>query len=90
MMMRIKITDTLDLHGFDPIELPLLLEDYIDECRKRGFYQVRIIHGKGKGILRERVHALLRRNPEVAEFLLAPPHSGGWGATIVFLKRSSR
>lgn len=89
-MIRIKITDTLDLHGFDPNELPMLLEDYIDESLDRGFRQVRIIHGKGKGILRERVHSLIRRNPHVTDYMLAPPHNGGWGATIVYLKRSTK
>ena len=50
--------------------------------RKRGILQVRIIHGKGTGQLRERVHAILRRIPGVASFGLAPEASGGRGASV--------
>ena len=48
--------------------------------------QVRIIHGKGIGALRETVHAILRRMPEVVAFELAPGDLGGWGATVVVLR----
>lgn len=77
------ITGTLDLHLFQPREVDDLVPTYLDECRKRGILQVRIIHGKGIGQLRERVHAVLRRIPEVASFGLAPETMGGWGATVV-------
>ena len=80
------ITGTLDLHTFQPGEVGDLVPEYLDECRKRGILQVRIIHGKGTGQLRERVHAVLRRIPEVAAFGLAPAEAGGWGATVVELK----
>ena len=80
------ITGTLDLHLFKPAEVGDLVPEYLEECRKRGIRQVRIIHGKGTGQLRERVHSILRRNPEVATFSLAPAEAGGWGATVVDLK----
>ena len=80
------IDGTLDLHLFQPKEVGGLLPAYLEECRKRGILQVRIIHGKGTGQLRERVHAVLRRIPEVAAFGLAPAEAGGWGATVVELK----
>jgi DNA-nicking Smr family endonuclease len=80
------ITDTLDLHTFLPKEIPDLLEDYFLECRKAGIYSVRIIHGKGKGVLRERVFSLLRKSPFVASFQTAPPEAGGRGAVLVDLK----
>ncbi len=54
------ITGTLDLHLFQPREVDDLVPEYLAECRKRGILQVRIIHGKGTGQLRERVHAVLR------------------------------
>ena len=60
---------------------------YLEECRKRGNLQVRIIHGKGTGQLRERVHAVLRRIPSVISFGLAPEGMGGGGATVVQLNR---
>ena len=83
------ITGTLDLHLFKPSEVGDLVPTYLDECRKRGILQVRIVHGKGTGQLRERVHAILRRLPGVASFGLAPEGMGGWGATVVELERAS-
>lgn len=80
------ITGTLDLHLFRPKEVGDLLPEYLAECRKRGILQVRLIHGKGTGQLRERVHAILRRLPGVASFGLAPEGMGGWGATVVEMK----
>ncbi|MDD4118526.1 MAG: Smr/MutS family protein [Kiritimatiellae bacterium] len=80
------ITGTLDLHLFPPKEVGDLLPEYVAECRKRGIRQVRIIHGKGTGQLRERVHAILRRFPKVESFGLAPGVMGGWGATVVELE----
>ena len=80
------ITGTLDLHLFKPAGVGDLVPGYLEECRKRGILQVRIIHGKGTGQLRERVHAILKRLPDVASFGLAPAEAGGWGATVVELK----
>lgn len=80
------IDGTLDLHLFQPKEVGDLVPGYLDECRKRGILQVRIIHGKGTGQLRERVHAILRRIPEVVSFDLAQGAMGGWGATVVKLR----
>ena len=80
------IDGTLDLHLFKPAEVGDLVPGYLEECRKRGILQIRIIHGKGTGQLRERVHAILRRIPVVASFDLAPEGMGGWGATVVKLK----
>ena len=79
-------TGTLDLHLFQPREVDDLVPEYLTECRKRGILQVRIVHGKGTGQLRGRVHAVLRRIPRVAAFSLAPEGMGGWGATVVELK----
>jgi dsDNA-specific endonuclease/ATPase MutS2 len=62
---------------------------YLEQCRKRGILQVRIIHGKGIGALRETVHAVLRRTPGVVAFGLAPAELGGWGATVVELSVAS-
>jgi DNA-nicking Smr family endonuclease len=84
--VELAIDGELDLHTFHPSELAPLLQDYIDACRARGILTLRIIHGKGRGVLRDRVHVLLRRNPLVKEFRLAPPEAGGWGATLVVLE----
>ncbi len=87
--VRIPITGELDLHTFRPSEVAGLLEDYFAECRNKGLHTVRVIHGKGTGTLRETVHACLRRSSQVAGFRLGDEHSGGWGATLVELKKSA-
>jgi DNA-nicking Smr family endonuclease len=84
--VRIPITGELDLHTFPPREISSLLENYLKECAKLGRHEVRIIHGKGTGTLRETVHAWLRRSPLVVDFCLGNETSGGWGATIATLK----
>jgi DNA-nicking Smr family endonuclease len=85
--VKIPIVDSLDLHTFLPRDIPDLLEDYITECLKAGLFSVRIIHGKGKGVQKRRVQGLLRKNPLVISFTDAPPEAGGWGATLVELKK---
>lgn len=87
--VKILIADSLDLHTFLPREISDLLEDYLAECLKAGLYSIRIIHGKGKGIQKRRVQGCLHKNPLVISFKDAPPEAGGWGATLVELKRNS-
>lgn len=84
--VRIPITGELDLHTFRPAEIAPLLEDYFAECARVGIREVRVIHGKGIGTLRETVHACLRKSSRVASFRLGNEHSGGWGATLVTLR----
>ena len=84
--VKIPLEDWLDLHTFSPGEIPGLLEEYLGECRKKGFSRVRIIHGKGTGSLLRTVHAVLARLDEVESFSLAPLEAGGWGATVVRLR----
>ncbi len=85
--VEMPIDGVLDLHTFDPRQLPRLLDDYLEACREAGIYCVRVIHGKGSGVLRRRVHGLLERNRMVQAYRTAPPEAGGWGATLVELKR---
>ena len=85
-IIEFPIDGVLDLHTFSPKEIEPLLEDYLEECRRRGILEVRIIHGKGKGVQRRRVLAWLEGRPEIAAVTQAPPQRGGWGATIVHLK----
>jgi len=88
MAVRIPIEDWIDLHTFSPKEIPSLLEEYLGECQKKDFKEVRIIHGKGKGIQRSIVHSFLRKSPLVESFEMAPPEAGSWGATIAVLKKT--
>ena len=85
--IALPVDGVLDLHTFRPADAEDLVPTYLEECRKLGITQVRIIHGKGIGALRETVHAILRRLPDIVAFDLAPAHLGGWGATVVTLKR---
>lgn len=85
--IHIPIEDFLDLHTFHPKEAVSLLQAYLEACLDKHIYRVRIIHGKGTGLLRKKVHKFLQSSPLVHSFSLAPPWAGSWGATIVFLKR---
>lgn len=85
--VAIPIDGTLDLHHFSPKDLPYLIPDYLEQCQSLGILQVRLIHGKGTGTLRRSVHHLLRSIPPVESFRLGDETSGGWGATLVRLKR---
>ena len=84
--IEIPINGELDLHTFRPSDVKYLLEDYFDACEEKGILQVRVIHGKGTGTLRETVHALLRKSDRVEGFRLGDEGSGSWGATLVRLK----
>ena len=87
MVVRIPIEDWIDLHTFSPREIPSLLEEYLLECQKKGFKEVRIIHGKGKGVQRSIVHSFLRKSPLIESFRTASLEEGGWGATFAYLKK---
>ncbi len=84
-IVALPIDGTLDLHTFLPREVGTLIPDYLGECRNSGILQVRIIHGKGHGILQRRTHSILKRLPWVLSFRLADESGGGWGATLVQL-----
>jgi DNA-nicking Smr family endonuclease len=60
--------------------------EYLAACQAKGILKLRIVHGKGIGQLRQTVHALLARHPDVTSYVLAGEAFGGWGATIVTLK----
>lgn len=86
--VSIVIDGVLDLHTFRPKEVKDLVPEYIRECLKRDILDLRIIHGKGSGKLRETVHSILRREQAVRSFVQAPEDAGGWGATLVRLKKA--
>lgn len=82
---RYPIDGVLDLHEFRPEDTGSLVPEYLRACREEGLLRVRIVHGKGTGALRQSVHTILERRPEVECFHLAGGKSG-WGATIAHLR----
>jgi len=83
---EVPITDVFDLHPFAPRDVKSAVEAYLDEAHARGWTALRIIHGRGIGVQREMVRAVLSRTPYVLEYHDAPAEAGGWGATIVTLQ----
>lgn len=79
----IEIRDVIDLHSIPPKQIKEVVEEYLQQARERGFAVVRIIHGKGIGVQREAVRAVLSRTQFVTGFYDAP---GNPGATIAELK----
>ena len=69
--------------------MPRLIDSYLTACQERGLREVRIVHGKGTGALRETVHALLRRSPLVESFRIGDETTGSWGATLATLRPRS-
>ena len=84
--VTIEIGDVFDLHTIAPRDVKRVVEEYLHEAHQAGFRSLRIIHGKGVGVQREMVRAILARTPFVEAWTDAPPEAGGWGATIVHLK----
>jgi DNA-nicking Smr family endonuclease len=85
--VKIPIEDFIDLHTFRPEEISGLLSEYFSECRNNKIFTVRVIHGKGRGFLKKGVIEILKKSPLVESFKDAPMEAGGWGATIVELKK---
>jgi DNA-nicking Smr family endonuclease len=87
--VTLPLADALDLHPFRPKDIPSVVEEYLEQCKQAGYREVRLIHGKGKGVQRNIVRSLLQKHPAVASFHDAPLEVGSWGATIVALKQES-
>lgn len=84
--IELPINGILDLHLFSPKDVKELIPDYIEVCLEKEIFSIRIIHGKGKGVLRRLVHSILEKMDEVISFRLADD-SSSWGATLVELKK---
>ena len=81
----LPIDGILDLHTFLPRDVKELVPAWLEACRDEGILDVRIIHGKGIGVLRAIVQGILAKHPAVESF--GPPHDGGsWGATVARLR----
>src|SRR5208283_1596880 len=85
--VRIPVTDIFDLHSVPPRDVRGVVEAYLEEAYQMGLNAIRIIHGRGIGVQREMVRAVLARTSFVESYGDAPPEAGGWGATVATLKR---
>jgi dsDNA-specific endonuclease/ATPase MutS2 len=83
----LPIEDSLDLHPFAPRDIRSVVDEYLRQAVARGFAEVRLIHGKGTGTQRAVVRSVLATHPHVDRFFDGPPERGGWGATVVVLRR---
>ncbi|GBE14082.1 endonuclease MutS2 [bacterium BMS3Abin14] len=82
---RVPVDGVIDLHSFKPCDVSSIVAEYISACRKQGIFEIRIIHGKGQGVLRDTVRKRLAGMPEVKSFGNSEESGGGWGATVVDL-----
>ena len=85
-MKRIPAEDSLDLHSFRPEDVLSVVSEYLDEAIAHGLREVRLIHGKGKGVRRAELRRFLSSHPGVEDAFDAPPERGGFGATVVVLR----
>jgi dsDNA-specific endonuclease/ATPase MutS2 len=87
----IPLDGILDLHSFHPHDVADVVREYARACQLAGVLQLRIIHGKGRGVQRDTVIAVLDAMPTlVARHRVAEPERGGWGARIVDLHLPGR
>ncbi|MCH8083685.1 MAG: Smr/MutS family protein [Myxococcales bacterium] len=80
------IEESIDLRRFRPSEIADVVEGYLEAAIEKRFREVRLIHGRGRGVQRGRVQHLLARHPGVERYADAPGDRGGWGATIAWLR----
>jgi DNA-nicking Smr family endonuclease len=83
---EIPIEPALDLHAFAPRDIPSVVEEYVRAAHEAGLREVRLIHGRGKGVQRGIVQAALERHPLVQRFY-DPPESH-LGSTVAILAGS--
>lgn len=85
--IRIPIEAELDLHAFAPADIASVVAEYVDAAAAAGWREVRLIHGRGRGVQRGIVQAALERHAKVLEFWDDPAAS--LGATLARLEQSS-
>jgi DNA-nicking Smr family endonuclease len=81
---RVPIEDALDLHAFQPRDIPSVVEEYVRAAHEAGLREVRLIHGRGTGVQRGIVQAILEKDPLVESFHDAP--DSHLGATVANLR----
>lgn len=84
MFHRVPIEDSIDLHAFLPRDIPSVVDEYVTAASEAGLREVRLIHGRGKGVQRGIVQAVLEKHPLVVAFRDAP--ESHLGATVAELR----
>ena len=82
--VRIPIEAEIDLHAFAPADIRSVVDEYVNAAADAGLREVRLIHGRGRGVQRGIVQAALERHPRVQAF--ADDTASHLGATIATLK----
>jgi len=82
----IPIEESIDLHLFLPREIRDVVEGYIEAAIEKRFREIRLIHGRGKGVQRANIRRFLQGDPRVERFEESSPDRGGWGATLAWLR----
>jgi DNA-nicking Smr family endonuclease len=80
------IQDGIDLHGMTREQAATIVAAFLNQCLARGLRCVRIVHGKGLGILKAKLRKWLPQREEVLAYCQAPANDGGSGALLVLLK----
>jgi DNA mismatch repair protein MutS2 len=86
MLHNLQVSPEIDLRGMLPEEATHMLQTYIDTAYRAHLEEIRIIHGKGTGVLRQAVSAYLRKDPHIREFRPGRYGEGELGVTIAQLK----
>jgi DNA-nicking Smr family endonuclease len=81
---HVPIEDSIDLHAFHPRDIPSVVEEYVTAAHEAGLREVRLIHGRGRGVQRGIVQAALERHPLVESFHDATETH--LGATVAVLR----
>lgn len=86
----VVVTDVLDLHGFFPEQVPEMIKAFLENADTLGLRTLRVIHGKGRSKLKWMVRNELKKYSHVEGYRDAPPELGGWGATVIYLKKEKK
>ena len=86
--VRVPIESEIDLHAFAPKDIPSVVDSFVEAAAAAGFSEVRLVHGRVRGVQRAIVQRALDRHPLVIEFRDDP--ASHLGATIARLSNSQR